>query len=470
MEAVIHWFRRDLRLTDNTALNAALERRGAALVPAYIVSLWEGSHRWTGPLRQAFLCGCLKSLSANLEALGSSLTVRSGDPVEELLRLAKECGARTITFNRDPDPHGRKTEARLVAAAAEVGIDALGYKDVCIHERDEVRTGAGEPFRVFTPYLRAWTKIAKPQVTGKPAKLLPCPAVPGMPLPTLETWGLSGKVEEIPEAGERAARQRMKEFVQRGIASYGSGRDLPGGSFTSRLSQDLRFGLISIRELYARCSEAALALPAVGRDSANKFIAELVWREFYMQVLWHFPQVLEEEFNPKLRGMAWDGDVGFFDAWREGQTGFPIVDAAMRQLRQTGFMHNRARMITAMFLTKDLQLDWRLGEGWFMQMLVDGEIASNNGGWQWSAGTGADAAPYFRIQNPWTQTRRYDPEGTYIRRWVPELAGLPAWSFYDPPEPGFRLAKGYPRPIVDHAIAREKTLAMFARQSAAGAA
>jgi deoxyribodipyrimidine photo-lyase len=195
----------------------------------------------------------------------------------------------------------------------------------------------------------------------------------------------------------------------------------------------------------------------------QKWIAELAWREFYMQVLWHFPAVLEHEFDPKFRGLPWEWDEGKFARWKEGTTGFPIVDAGMRELAATGFMHNRVRMITAMFLTKDLHLDWRMGERYFMQALADGEIASNNGGWQWSAGTGADAAPYFRIQNPWTQAKRFDPEGRYIRRWVPELRDAPAASLFAPPETGGLFGARYPRPMVDHAVERDRTLAIFQR-------
>ncbi len=206
-------------------------------------------------------------------------------------------------------------------------------------------------------------------------------------------------------------------------------------------------------------------MPATARSNAQKYLGELIWREFYMAVLWHFPNVLEAEFNPKHRGMSWPGKKEHFERWCEGQTGFPIVDAAMRQLNETGFMHNRARMIVAMFLTKDLHLDWRLGESYFMQQLTDGEIASNNGGWQWSAGTGADAAPYFRIQNPWSQTGRFDADGEYIKRWVPELRDVAPEKFQEAPKSG-SIARGYPFPIVDHSEAREKTLQLFKSHTA----
>jgi deoxyribodipyrimidine photo-lyase len=286
------------------------------------------------------------------------------------------------------------------------------------------------------------------------------------PVPTLATWRLSPSGVAILPPGERAARDRMKKAVTAILPAYGERRDIPHGQTTSRLSQDLRFGLISIRELHHRCRQAmeAASHPAE-KQSAQKYINELAWREFYFALLSEYPEVFEFEFNPEWRGMPWSYDEGAFSRWKEGRTGFPIVDAGMRELKATGFMHNRVRMITAMFLTKDLRLDWRLGEAFFMQHLVDGESASNNGGWQWSAGTGADAAPYFRIQNPWSQTKRYDPEGRYIKQWCQELRDVPAALLaMDPAEAGRSSLTGdYPPPMVNHAEERDRTLALFNR-------
>jgi deoxyribodipyrimidine photo-lyase len=457
VKTVLHWFRRDLRLTDNTALHAAA-RVAENVVPVFIRSTWRDAHRWTGPHRQEFLCSSLASLDANLRALGSRLIVRSGDAVEELGRLARETGAEVIFFNRDPDPFGRVTEQRL----EKLGLPLHSHKDACLHERDEVLTASGTPFRVFTPYFRAWSKLPKLAAAGKIRALSTPDNIASEPLPTLADWGLA-PAGGIVEPGERAARDRLRKFLDGPLARYGAERDILAAGATSRLSQDLRFGLLSIREVFAKADARARELPAAARASAEKFLGELAWREFYMQILWHWPEVLEHEFDAKYRGLAWRRDERDFARWRAGETGFPIVDAAMRQLAQTGFLHNRARMIVAMFLTKDLQLDWRLGEQWFMQQLTDGEIASNNGGWQWSAGTGADAAPYFRIQNPWTQAARYDPEALYIKTWLPELRDVPAERLLRPPAPGLSVAKGYPPPMVDHAEARERTLEMFRR-------
>ena len=459
MKTAIHWFRRDLRITDNTAL-AAAAKAADHVVPVYVASGWKKNHRWTGAPRQSFLCGSLASLDGNLRAIGSRLIVREGDVVAELVKLARETKAEAIFTNRDPDPFGRAAEEKLARALAAEGRALHTFKDVSVHEGDEVRTGEGGPFRVFTPYSRAWAKLDKPSVGPRLKKLSTPDRIASAALPTPAHWGLSEFSGGV-EPGEKAARERLKKFLSGPVYRYGATRDFMAVDGTSRLSQDLRFGLLSPREVYHKAKIAAESGDAAGRDSVWKFISEVVWREFYFQILWHFPEVLEHEFNAKYRGMEWDDDEEKYAAWCEGRTGFPIVDAAMRQLNATGYMHNRARMIAAMFLTKDLHLDWRMGEKYFMQRLLDGEIASNNGGWQWSAGTGADAAPYFRIQNPWSQTKRYDAEGAYIKHWVPELAHVPAAKFLEAPIDGKPIAPGYPLPMVDHGTERDETLRRF---------
>ncbi len=465
---VIHWFRRDLRLADNTALNAALRDSGGNTIPVFVLSQWRGSHRWTGAPRQEYLCRALAELAERLEDMGSGLVLRSGAAVQELERLITETGATAIYYNRDPDPFGREMEIRVSAMARLAGVRAVGFGDVTVQEPTAVLTGAGKPFRVFTPYSRAWLKLSSTTEPGATADRFSYPdasirALFAKPsdLPTLERWGLS-HTANILEPGELAARRRMETFFAGRIFRYADQRDLPAANANSRFSADLRWGTLSIRELVKRCRLAAdSAETAAQRNSAQTFLNELVWREFYMAVLWHWPETMEHEFQPQFRGLEWAGPGEAFDRWCEGTTGFPIVDAGMRQLAATGYMHNRVRMIVAMFLTKDLHLDWRLGERFFMQRLVDGEIASNNGGWQWSAGTGADAAPYFRIQNPWTQTAKFDLEGEYIKKWVPELRDTSPAAFAKEPKPGLRIAKGYPMPIVDHATERAVTLEMF---------
>jgi deoxyribodipyrimidine photo-lyase len=459
MSLALHWFRRDLRLDDNTALHAA-SRAHPQVLPVYILSRWTQNHAWTGPLRQQFLCDCLQSLDQGLRQIGSKLCIRQGDAVEELEKLLDQTQASAIYANRDPDPFGQLTEKRLLELARKRGVTLHLFKDVALHERDEVLTGAGTPFRVFTPYSRAWSKLPKPAPVGSISRLQ-TPEIPSLPLPTLATWELPPTSAQLPKAGEHAALSRLSHFLDTALFRYAEQRDLPGLKGTSRLSQDLRFGLISIRTVYREVEKRLLQITVEQRRSAQIFLNELCWREFYFQVLWHSPHVLEHEFAEPFRGLPWEHRPDAFQAWCAGQTGFPIVDAGMRQLQQTGFMHNRVRMIVAMFLTKDLHLDWRQGEQWFMQHLLDAEIASNNGGWQWSAGTGTDAAPYFRIQNPWTQSLRFDADGTYIRTWVPELANIPAAKLHQPPAPGLRLAPGYPLPRLDHARERDRALVIY---------
>jgi deoxyribodipyrimidine photo-lyase len=460
---VIHWFRRDLRIADHPGLYHAASR-GLPVVPVYFMSHWSGGHAWTGAKRQHFLCGCLESLARNLETIGGRLILREGDVVEGLRGLIRETGAVELHFHADPDPYGKSVERKVRAMCAEMNIECRAHHDVSLHTPDEVLTQGGQPYKVYTPYSRNWLALPKAKPLAKPRALGTPEKIFSLPLPTPARWKLSEPSAQILEPGERAARERLKRAIAGKIQAYAAKRDLPAADGTSRLSQDLRFGLLSIRTVFAECIKARDQSAAAGIDV---FIKELAWREFYFAILHHFPNVLDEEFNPEWRGLPWDEPDERFELWKQGRTGFPIVDAGMRELLATGFMHNRVRMITAMFLTKDLHLDWKLGESHFMQHLVDGEIASNNGGWQWSAGTGADAAPYFRIQNPWSQTTRYDPQGVYIKRWVPELADVDASRLMEPPKDGKPIARDYPPPCLDHKTERERTLQIFKRHRAA---
>ncbi len=461
-KCVIHWFRRDLRIADNTALHHACSS-GIPVVPAYVLSHWKGTHDWTGPNRQHFLCGSLESLAGNLESIGGQLILRQGNAVSELETLVRETKATGIFFNKDPDPFGAVIEKKVVALCQELGIGCHAFDDVALHTPDQVLTQGAAPYKVYTPYSRNWLNMEKASLLPTAANLRTPKNVRSLELPDVSLWGLEASTAEILPAGERAARNRMNLAVREKVGGYGDRRDLPALHGTSRLSQDLRFGLISIRTLYAKTMKARETADPAARKNIDVFFKELAWREFYFSILHHYPEVLDLEFNPDWRGLWWAEPGEDFEAWKAGRTGFPIVDAGMRELLATGFMHNRVRMITAMFLTKDLHIDWRLGESFFMQHLADGEIASNNGGWQWSAGTGADAAPYFRIQNPWTQTSRYDPEGLYIKRWVPELANIDPKLFCAPPKDGRPIATGYPVPIVDHKTERDRTLEIFKR-------
>ncbi len=463
---VIHWFRRDLRIADNWGFYHA-SISGLPVLPVYYLSSWRDAHSWTGPNRQHFLCGCLHSLARNLETIDGRLIIREGDPVAGLRALIQEQNVVELHFNADPDPYGKTVEMRVMEMCEELGVACRSHHDVSLHGPEEVLTQGGQPYKVYTPYSRNWLSLKKPEVLGKAAALKTSAGVSSLPLPTVAHWGWQIPNSALLEPGERAARERMKHAIAEKIENYAAQRDLPAADGTSRLSQDLRFGLLSSRTVFHEAMKAHASADIAGRAGIDVFIKELAWREFYFAILHHFPNVLNEEFNADWRGLPWNEPDESFQLWKEGRTGFPIVDAGMRELLATGFMHNRVRMITAMFLTKDLHLDWKLGESHFMQHLVDGEIASNNGGWQWSAGTGADAAPYFRIQNPWSQTARYDPKGVYIKRWVPELANVPAERFTEPPKDGRPLAPGYPLPCLDHKTERERTLAIFKKHRGA---
>jgi deoxyribodipyrimidine photo-lyase len=462
---VIHWFRRDLRVADNTALFHAAAH-GLPIVPVYILSEWQVSHPWTGLNRQHFLCGSLASLAKSLETLGGRLIIRQGKAVAELRKLIADCGAVAVHFNTDPDPFGKSVENGVRELCTELGIECHGHADVSLHQPQEVLTQGALPYRVYTPYSRNWLGLPKPSPLTKPQPLQTPTHLHSLPLPTVEVWGMEIPSAQPLEPGEKAARQRLKNAIAGKIQNYSAKRDFPAENGTSRISQDLRYGLISVRTVYAESIKARAAADLSGQAGIDVFIKELAWREFYFAILHHFPNVLNEEFSADWRGLPWDEPGKLFDAWKDGRTGFPIVDAGMRELKASGFMHNRVRMITSMLLTKDLHIDWKQGESWFMQNLLDGEIASNNGGWQWSAGTGADAAPYFRIQNPWSQTAKFDAQGSYIKRWIPELAAVHPSRFLEAPKDGRPLAAGYPLPCVDHKTERERTLAIFKKHRA----
>jgi len=460
----IVWYRRDLRIADHLGL-AAASRSCDAVLPVYIVSQWNRHHNWTGSKRQRFLCECLSSLAAGLQELGGRLIIRSGPPLDAIRNLLIESRAEILFFQKDPDLHGQRVGAEITTMCAAMGVKVHSFHDVSLLGPEEVLTAENMPYRVYTPYSKNWLAREKPKRVPTIHSLRTPPGIASEELPSLATWGLVGANGPQLAAGEKAAQQRFEIALHQRIGQYQDRRDIPAVTGTSRISQDLRFGLISLRGIAAELSEAMKNASPAEQAGIHTFLKELAWREFYFAILAHFPEVLQEEFAPQWRGLPWDEPDEKLLAWQTGTTGFPIVDAGMRELLATGFMHNRVRMITAMFFTKDLHYDWRIGESWFMQHLLDGEIASNNGGWQWSAGTGADAAPYFRIQNPWTQTARHDPEGIYIKRWIPELAEVDARMFHSPPG-NKPLAPDYPLPILDHDTERLRCLEIFKHHKA----
>ena len=461
MRTVLHWFRRDLRVRDNTAL-AHAAATAERVVPVFVLDDAILARGDTGAARVTFLLACVHELRATLRARGSDLVVARGDPVREIPRLARAVGAEAVHWNKDYEPYARGRDAAVADALRAGGIAAHAWKDQVLFEEREIVTASGGPFVVFTPYTRAWL-ARRPAAPIEDAALPPLPDSPALvssPLPNPADLGFTTDAA-LPPAGESAALERLEAFQRKGLARYAAARDRPALDGTSRLSPYLKLGVLSIR--VARAA-------ATGRSAgARTWIKELAWRDFYTQLLFHHPNVEHEAFRPELRRLEWENDRGRFDAWCRGETGYPIVDAAMRQLRATAWMHNRARMIVASFLTKDLLVDWRWGERWFMDHLVDGDLASNNGGWQWAASTGTDAQPWFRIFNPTLQGEKLDPDGAYVRRWLPELARVPPRWIHCPwklPDDVARdndvvLGRTYPVRIVIHEEQRPKALALY---------
>jgi deoxyribodipyrimidine photo-lyase len=437
------------------------------VIPVFIADPKLLESPYVGAKRLAFMCGGLTELDSELRERGSRLILRQGDPWTELAALRAESGAEAIFAEEDISPYARRRDARV---AKDLPLQLVN--GLTVHPVGAVLKADDTPYTVFTPFSRTWKALPLSQAgeaLSSPHQISSPTGLSSRPIPT-EPILLS----DVPfSPGEAEALRRLGAFVDGGtspVYGYAEGRDrldLPG---TSGLSPYLRFGMVSARQVHVAALASIDAAPNdQARKGAETWLNELIWREFYIAVLYHFPRVRGNSFRPEYDQIHWENDEGAFLAWCEGRTGYPVVDAAMRQLAQTGWMHNRARMIVASFLVKDSLIDWRWGERWFMQHLVDGDPAANNGGWQWTAGTGTDAAPYFRVFNPVSQGQKYDPRGDYVRRWLPELARVPdqfihqpwtmAWE--DQKSAGCYIGHEYPAPIVDHAWARQRTLAAF---------
>jgi deoxyribodipyrimidine photo-lyase len=468
----IWWVRRDLRLFDNPALAAALAA-AQSVIPLFVLDahiLDAASHRGASK-RKAFLFGGLRQLDADLRARGSRLVVRSGAPLEVLSAITDATCASGIFAAADFSPYARRRDSAVACHLPLVLVDSL-----TVHHPARVVKADGSPYMVFTPFSNAWKALpvpGAPDLLAAPARLEAPPDIASEPIP-----GVAAPAHFLP--GEAHARRALQLFAGRDgapIFTYREGRNRLDGDGTSGLSPYLRFGMLSAREaVVAACSALAAADAGPARGGAEAWLNELIWREFYYAIAYHFPQGLRSPFRPGADRIAWRDDEPALAAWRGGRTGYPVVDAAMRQLVETGWMHNRARMITASFLVKHLLIDWRRGEQWFMQHLVDGDPAANNGGWQWTAGTGTDAAPFIRVFNPVLQSRKFDPHGDFARAWLPELRRVPDGYIHQPwmmPLEAQRRARciigrDYPAPIVDHAFARQRALAAHRQLAARG--
>jgi deoxyribodipyrimidine photo-lyase len=478
LDSALFWFRRDLRCVDNAGLSAAL----ASAKRVFCVFVFDREILDQLPSKRdrrvEFIWHSVAELKAALQKLGGDLIVRHATARDEIPALAETLEVDAVFTNDDYEPAARMRDEKVGAKLKKHGTDFRTFKDTVIFEKSEVLTQAGGTFSVFTPYKNAWLKKVTDE-TFDPheiapykkhfAKLSDVPNAAPMlefQVPSLEEMGFKAtNITKFVKPGMSGAAKLRDDFIER-MEDYKIARDFPGVRGVSYLSVHNRFGTISIRELVRIAYAETLRRKNIG---AETWLAELIWRDFYFQIIWHHPHAATSAFRPEYDALKWQNDKKLFAAWYEARTGYPIIDAAMRQINDTGYMHNRLRMIVASFLTKDLLIDWRWGEKYFADNLNDFDLSANNGGWQWAASTGCDAQPYFRIFNPVTQSERFDPEGKFIRKYLPELANVPAKFIHAPwmlppleqQARGVTIGRDYPAPIVDHAVQRDKALALF---------
>jgi deoxyribodipyrimidine photo-lyase len=462
------WFRNDLRLADNPALTAALQA-GRPVVPFYLLDAETAGVRAAGAASRWWLHHSLDALDTALRAMGSRLIRRRGPAATSIAALAEECDAAAIYWNRAYDRPARVRDTAIKTSFRARGLIADSFNGNLLFEPWDVKTAGGGFFKVFTPFWKACRALEAPHAPFPPPKSLPSPVrwpasdklADWQLLPTRPDWAEG--LRATWTAGERAASKRLSNFLDQRPSRYRQERDRPASDATSRLSPHLAFGEIGPRSIW-RATASQEPSPGI-----EKFRTELGWREFSYNLLFHHDGLTTRNFRPEFDSFAWREDHEALAAWQHGRTGYPIVDAGMRELWETGWMHNRVRMIAASFLIKDLLIDWRAGERWFWDTLVDADLANNSASWQWVAGSGADAAPYFRIFNPILQGEKFDPDGTYVRNWLPELTHLPSSMIHRPwaatpaqlATAGVELGVTYPHRLVDHAVARDRALSAF---------
>jgi len=470
---IIVWLRHDLRLADNRSLAAAVAS-GAPVLPVFVLDDISPEPWAMGAASRWWLHGSLASLAQSLAKVGARLVLRRGRADTVLAKLTSDVDAAAVHCSRAYEPWAQRLEKTLHDRLDAVGIPLKRFAGALLHEPDRMLTKSGEPYKVFTPFWRALASgVEPPQPLPAPTRITP----PDVEITSddLAAWQLlpskpdwAGGLRAAWQPGESAAMRRLADFLDARLAGYAESRDRPDREGTSRLSPHLHFGEVSPAQCWHAARFAAEQSP--GRTGIETFLRELAWREFSHHLLFHFPSLPDAPYRPEFAHFPWRDDATALVQWQRGRTGYPIVDAGMRELWQTGWMHNRVRMIVASFLIKDLRLPWQAGEAWFWDTLVDADLANNAASWQWVAGSGADAAPYFRIFNPMTQGEKFDPDGAYVRRFIPELAALPASVIHAPwtasacerARAGVRLGETYPNPIVDHAAARAAALEGFA--------
>ncbi len=414
----IFWFRRDLRLDDNVGLSKALSTDVATL-PLFIFDANILDELEYDDARVTFIYDKLIEIQEELTKLGSGILIKVGDPIKVFEELCGQFAIDSLYCNRDYEPYARERDESIKQLLQRKGIDFKSFKDQVIFEADEILKSDGKPYTVYTPYKNAWLKKFE---------------VPVNIVESGNHWFIhQSRFPKLEEIGFKRSSVNVEAYDLSVLDKYVQSRDIPSLDATSKLGPHLRFGTIGIRQLINEILKT--------EHNNDVFLSELIWREFFFQILYHFPHVVDQNFRSKYNGIQWRNNEGEFKKWCDGETGYPLVDAGMRQLNQTGYMHNRVRMITAGFLCKHLLIDWRWGEAYFAQKLLDYELSSNNGNWQWAAGTGCDAAPYFRVFNPTEQVKKFDPKLSYIQRWVPEVDSL-----------------NYPKPMVEHKFARERAI------------
>ncbi|MGE5660573.1 MAG: FAD-binding domain-containing protein [Actinomycetota bacterium] len=457
-QLILFWHRRDLRISDNMGLTAA-RQKSPKIVGFFCLDANILERDDVAPVRVAYMIGCLQELQTSYLQAGSQLLILQGKPTQVIPKLATALNAQAVFWNWDVEPYAQERDRTVSEALQQVGIEVQAFWDQLLHSPDEIRTSTSQPYTVYTPFWKNWNSQPKSEPAPSLKSLIGLTEAQqetaqklGMiPLPTPRDLGFTWDFPLVIKPGETGAITALEKFCNQAIYEYQEQRNFPAIEGTSQLSAALKFGAISIRTVWQATQKAMANSDTEGqRQNIQTWQQELAWREFYQHALYHFPELAEGAYRPIFQNFPWDDREEQFQAWCEGKTGYPIVDAAMRQMNQIGWMHNRCRMIVASFLTKDLIINWQWGEKYFMQRLIDGDLSANNGGWQWSASSGMDPKP-LRIFNPYTQAQKFDPKAEYIRRWLPELQKIePEALLTGNITPLERRTLGYPNPIIDH--------------------